>query len=386
MRILFFIRSLVVGGSQRQLVMLADGLARRGHQVSVAVFYTGHEIEAARRANAFRVVPLGKAGRWDVAGPLKRLRRLLREERPDVLYAFQPTQAALAALLVPKRRKLRLVFGIRAAAMQADRYDPLSALSYRLEAWLSRRADLIIANARAGRDDAIRRGMPGDRLAVVPNGIDTGAIRPDTAAGRAQRRAWGIADDAFVVGCVARFDPMKDHATFLRAAAQFASTHPHARFVCVGDGPPQAREDLRALAQSLGVAERLVWAGEMADVAAAYSAFDIATLSSAFGEGFPNVVAEAMACGIPVVATDVGDVRAIVDDLGAVVPPQRPDLLSEGWARLRTRLIETPGLRAAARESIVVRYGVDDMVDRTEAILTALCTGRPASAIVGDFT
>jgi len=131
MKVLFFIRSLVVGGSQRQTVMLAEGLAQRGHDTAVAVFYTGGEIDVARQASAVRVLPLGKAGRWDAIGPLARLRRILRTERPDLVYAFQPTQTALAAMLLPRALPTRLVFGVRAAGMEHDRYDALSALTYR---------------------------------------------------------------------------------------------------------------------------------------------------------------------------------------------------------------------------------------------------------------
>ena len=385
MKVLFFIRSLVVGGSQRQLVMLADGLVRRRHDVVIAVFYTGGEIDVARQQTAARVLPLGKTGRWDAIGPLSRLRRLLLMERPDVVYAFQPTQAALAALLLPRRLPTRLVFGVRAAGMEPDRYDSLSALTYRLEVWLSRRANLVIANAHAGRADAIKRGIAADRIAVVPNGIDSEAMRPDPAAGRAQRRSWGIPEDTFVIGCVARLDPMKDHANYLRAAAGFARDHPDARFVCVGDGPPRYRDELRALARSLGLDDRLVWAGESGNVNAAYNAFDIATLPSAFGEGFPNVVGEAMACGIPVAGTDTGDVRSIVGESGEVVPPRQPELLCEAWARLRQRLAQDPGLRDAVRNSVVARYSVDAMVDRTEDIFTQLMADRPAGDIARQF-
>jgi glycosyltransferase involved in cell wall biosynthesis len=385
MKVLFFIRSLVVGGSQRQLVMLAEGLARRGHDAAIAVFYTGGEIDVARQPTGVRVLPLGKASRWDAIGPLVRLRRLMLAERPDVVYAFQPTQTALAALLLPGRLRARLVFGVRAAGMEVDRYDALSALTYRLEVALSRRADLIIANARAAHADATRRGMPADRIAVVANGIDTEIMRPDAAAGRAQRRSWGIADDAFVVGCVARFDPMKDHGTLLRAAAGFAREYSDARFVCVGDGPPGYRDTLRGLARSLGLADRLVWAGEMSDLTAVYNAFDIATLSSAFGEGFPNVAGEAMACGVPVVGTDVGDVRAIVGEFGEVVAPKHPELLRAGWSRLRLRLAQEPGLREGARRAIVANFRVEAMVQRTEEALSQLHAGRPASEIAREF-
>lgn len=385
MKLLFFVRDLAVGGSQRQLAVLAAGLARRGHDVTVAVLYAGGALEALLGGSGARLLAAGKSSRWHALAPLARLRRIFLNERPDLVYAFLPTQTTLAALLLPRRLKTKLVFGLRAAGMQPEHYDALSALTYRSEVWLSRRADLLIANARAVRADAVARGLPADRIAVVPNGIDTETMRPDVDAGDAMRRAWGISGDAFVIGCVARLDPMKDHANLLAAAAAFARTNPDARFVCVGSGPSAVRDDLRALANSRGLADRMVWAGEIDNVNAAYNAFDIATLPSAFGEGFPNVVGEAMACGIPVVATDVGDVRPIVGELGEVVLPRESETLCAGWSRLRQRLAQDRDLGRAARSSIVANYGLDALVRRTEDILTQLATGRPAPEIARQF-
>ncbi len=384
MRVLLFTRDLAVGGSQRQLAALAAGLARRGHDVAVVVLYPGGALEPLL-GGGVRLLSIAKRSRWDVVAPLARLRRLFVSERADVVYAFLPAQTTLAALLLPRRRKTKLVFGLRAAGMQLDRYDALSALTYRSEVWLSRRADLSIANARAVRADAVTRGFAADRIAVVPNGIDTERMRPDPVAGRALRRKWRVSEDAFVVGCVARLDPMKDHVNLLNAAASFAAQNPDARFVCVGGGPAAYGGKLEALANSLGLAERMVWAGEAGDPTAAYGAFDIATLSSAFGEGFPNVVGEAMACGVPVAATDVGDVRRIVGGLGEVLPPGRPDLLSAAWTQLRRRLADEPDLRKAVRRHIVTHYGVDVMVRRSEDILARLIANRPANTIAGEF-
>jgi glycosyltransferase involved in cell wall biosynthesis len=222
MKVLLFVRDLAVGGSQRQLAVLAAGLARRGHDVAVAVLYAGGALETLLGDSGVRLLSIGKSRRWDVIGPLARLRRLFLDEHPDLIYAFLPTQTTLAALLLPPRRRTKLVFGLRAGGMQLNRYDRLSALTYRSEVWLARRAHLLIANARAVRADAVARGLPADRVAVVPNGIDTDAMRPDAAGGRALRHAWKVSDDAFVIGCVARLDPMKDHANLLRAAASFA--------------------------------------------------------------------------------------------------------------------------------------------------------------------
>ena len=108
----------------------------------------------------------------------------------------------------------------------------------------------------------------------------------------------------------------------------------------------------------------------------ACNACDLATLTSSFGEAFPNVVGEAMACGVPVVATDVGDTRSIIGASGEIVPPQRPDLLSAAWERMRLRLGSDSRLLEAARAAIVGRFSVDQMVERTEALLSDLA--RPA--------
>jgi len=332
-----------------------------------------------------RLLEIGKSSRWRAVAPLARLRRLFLNERPDLVYAFLPTQTTLAALLLPRRLKTKLVFGLRAAGVRVDRYDALSALMYRSEVWLARRADLIVANAGAVRADAVARGLPTDRIVVVPNGIDTDAMRPDATAGFALRRVWQIPHNAFVIGCVARLDEMKDHANLLNAAAGFARNHPDVHFVCVGGGPPSYGDELRALANSLGLRGRVVWAGQIDDVRAAYNTFNIATLSSSFGEGFPNAVGEAMACGVPVVATDVGDARWIVGELGEVVPPSNPDLLCAGWTRLRARLARDPGLREQVRGAIMASYGVEAMLGRTEVILSQLVAGRPTAEIGRDL-
>src|SRR5947208_16803147 len=131
------------------------------------------------------------------------------------------------------------------------------------------------------------------------NGIDVDAMRTDADAGRRMRQAWGLSGNHFVIGGAARLDPMKDHANLLQAAARFARENSDARFVCIGDGPAAHRLQLTTLADSPGLADRVMWVRDIGDMRAAYNAFDIATLSSAFGEGFPNMVGEAMACGVP---------------------------------------------------------------------------------------
>jgi Glycosyltransferase Family 4 len=114
MKVLFFVRDLMVGGSQRQLAVLATGLAQRGHDVSVAVLYAGGAMERMLEGSGVRLLAIGKSSRWHVAAPLTRLRRLFVDENPDIIYAFLPTQTALAALVLPRGLRTKLVFGLRA--------------------------------------------------------------------------------------------------------------------------------------------------------------------------------------------------------------------------------------------------------------------------------
>ena len=373
MKILFFIRSLEVGGSQRQLALLASGLSRRGHDVSIAVYYSTGAIESQLIGTSVQLLPLGKRGRWDVVAPFRRFRKLLISAAPDVIYAFLPAETSIAALVRPAHSRTRLVFGIRATTSDQQAYS-LSRLAQRTEAWLSGLADLVICNGEAVRANAVSRGLPKDRTIVIFNGIDTEQLRPDLDAGQRQRRLWEISPDEFVIGMVARLDPMKDHSNFIKAAFIFAQQVPTARFICVGSGPPSYWDKLRESPDAQKLGRRLTWVGGPVAGRDAYNAFDIATLSSAFGEGFPNAVGEAMACGIPVVATEVGDCRLIVGTYGEVVPPGQPEALTDGWRRLRERIVKNhEEVRGQARATIVTNYGVDVMIDRSEqALLTVL--------------
>ena len=371
MKVLFLIRSLELGGSQRQLAALAGGLARRGHQVAVVMFYDGGPNEDALTGLGVRLIHLRKFSRWDIFRPFVRL-MVHHSSRTSRCPLCIPANSKFAGGASGAVRSTRLVFGVRSAGMRAEHYDKLSALIGRIEALLSRRAALIIANAQAGRVDAIKRGMSAERIVVVPNGIDTGIFRPDSGERQALRRQWNIAESDFVVGLVARLDPMKDHKNFLDAAAKFMQLDPSVRYVCVGDGKKEYRESMMAHARALGLGDRIVWTGGIRDARAVYNAFDIATLSSAFGEAFPNVVGEAMACGVPVVATDVGDIASIIGQLGEVVPPAEPDLLCAGWAKMRQRLKDEPNIRIAVRQTIVENYAVDTMAARTERELAKI--------------
>lgn len=368
MKIVLLARSLGPGGTERQVVTLARGLQQRGCDVSVAVFYSGGAFEQELHDRGIRVWDLRKGGRWDVAAFIVRLIRMANRLAPDVIYGFLAPPNISTVLLKPLFPRIRMVWGVRASNMDLDRYDWLSRVSYRLECVLSRFADRIICNSRAGLDYAVAHGFPREMMTVIPNGIDVERFKPDSFARQRIREEWGIRGSDIVIGVIGRLDAMKDHPTFLRAAAMLAREREGLRFVCVGEGTSASTADLHRLARELGLTERLIWAGVRLDMPAVCNAMDIVA-SSSYGEGFPNVVAEAMACGVPCVVTDVGDSAMIVGTTGLVVEPARPDVLCDGLRSMIERLGRE--LSYDVRRSIVSRFANGTLVAHTLDVLNA---------------
>ena len=369
LRLLFLTRSLTYGGSERQLVALAKGLWRQGVSVTVATFYPGGPLGRDIESTGVSIESLEKRARWDVLGFFWRLLRLVRRIQPTILHGYLATANILTVLLKPLFPSAKIVWGLRASNMELERYGYVDQIQSWVECKLSHFADLIVVNSHAGFDFAARKGFPQDKMVVIPNGIDTERFVPDRLLRDKLRTEWGVGPTEILIGLVARLDPMKDHPTFLRAAAFFARECPHVRFVCVGDGAASYREQLQALSRELGLAESLRWVGFRDDIAAVYNSLDLACSSSLFGEGFSNAIAEAMACGVPCVVTDVGDSAAIVGATGEVVPGGDPQALANGWRRLRARLRVQPDLRAEARNRIAQHFGVASLVERTSAAL-----------------
>lgn len=366
MRILLLTRSLEPAGTERQIVALAKGLRCRGHEVQLAAFYQGGALENEVTGAGIPVVSLDKRGRYDIAGPLRRLVRLVDAWRPDVLYSFLVEPNVMSALAKRLRPRLRVVWGVRASAFDRVKAGRFAAWTFRIAAWLSRQPDVIVYNSAAGRAHHEQLGYPSERGVVIANGVDTDSFSPGDAS--AVRDGWGLGADDVAVGIVGRLDPLKGHEVFLEAAARARQRAPAFRFVLVGPPPGPGRERLAQSEPAAALDERLVWAGPVEDMAAIYPALDLLCLSS-HSEGLPNVVLEAMACGVPAVVTDVGDAAVAVGDTGVVCPPGDADALADGLVAMHERLRAEPDLGARARMRIVEEYSLDRMVTETANVL-----------------
>jgi len=371
-RIAFLIRSLNVGGAERQLTVLALGLSRKGHQVRLFTYYPGGELEKDLPGEKVEVVSLYKKGRWDFPSFLLRTIKELREFRPDVLHSYLGTSNILAGMLRIFYPFSKVVYGIRYSQINFADYDWTIPLVYKLEALLTRLADLVIVNSNAGRDSQIRLGADAGRIKVIPNGVDLVTFRPDRSLGKAIRQGWRLEEKEILIGIIGRLDPVKDHLTFLGAAASSASRDDRLRFVVVGSGPSEYRQKLVNSPEVQVLGARLIWAGERNDMPAVYNALDICC-SSSIGEGFSNVLSEAMACGVPCVASDVGDSALILGETGVAFPAGDIDGLARiflDFAAMSRESLAERGVQACRR--IVEKFSQDVMIERTEQALLSL--------------
>lgn len=372
MKTVFLVRSLVRGGAERQLSILARGMAERGHDVTIAVFYPGGPLEDELAGSDVDVFSLDKRGRWDNLRPFYRFARMLRRERPDVIHGYMDVANVATVAAKPLVPGTPIVWGIRSAGLDLAEYNWLRRVTFRTETILSRFPDLIVANSEAGYRNRVNLGFPPERTTVIPNGIEVERFRPFAGAGRQMKVACGVPDDARVIGHVARMDPKKDHLTLLRAVSALDETVGEWHLVCVGGGSTARLRELQGFASDLGVADRVTWRGYEDEMPAVYNAFDLLVSSSAFGEGFPNAIGEAMACGVPCVVTDVGDSAKIVGETGIVVPPSRPRELADGIRTMLDRIENDDRAGGRARDRIVERFDSERLVENTIDVLERL--------------
>lgn len=362
-RLAFLIRDLGLGGAQRQLVTLARAMAANGgFDLTVVHFYPGPFEQVLHEAGV-KTICVGKKHRWDLAGFFLRLISTFRALRPAVIHGYLHESNLMALLLKPLCGFPKVIWGIRDSQTDADTWGLLGKLSFRLNCLLSGHADLIIANSRAGRAYYRTKGYPAEQFEVVPNGIDVERFQP--ASSKTAGRTFTL---------IGRLHPMKDHATLLRAAALV----PEAKLQIIGDGAAHYLEELQSLARSLGIQDRVSFQPARGDLSSLYPTLDCVVSTSAYGEGFSNVLGEAMACGIPCIASDVGDSAWLVDNTSWIFPAGDHAALAE---KMRTFLALTAEQRSNIgeknRQRIEQNFTVEKMVERT----SALCPNHPSKII-----
>lgn len=363
LHVVHIISGLGQGGAETVLYRLvtAPGQAMRHTVVSL----TGEGVFGPRlRAMGVPVTALGMRRGLAVLRGLVTLHRFLRQESPDVVQTWMYHADLLGGVVARLAGVRAIAWGIRNSGANLGKGSRLA----RVVAWVcARLSGAVPAAIVACAQDAAQRhkqwGYAPAKVQVIPNGYDFSRWHADADARRTLRAEWGIPGDAPLIGSVARWNPLKDHANLFAALARCAKRDARLRCVLVGDGMEASNGDLMSLADRHGVRDRLVLLGQRHDVPRVMGALDAHVLSSC-AEGFPNVVAEAMATGPLCVVTDVGDAAVIVEENGWVVPPSNAEALARAIsaALVVVGTDDAARMSARARDSVQRRFGLDVMV------------------------
>jgi glycosyltransferase involved in cell wall biosynthesis len=367
---LHVITGVTMGGAEMMLYRLLARCDRSRFSPTVLSLLAPGAVGQRISALGVPLLTLGMRQERPLSRALLRLVPIARSLRPSLLqgWMYHGNLAASACALLSGRR-LPVIWNVRHSLHDLRCENRLTRGFIRLGAALSASTRAIIYNSRlsAGQHEAL--GYAPERTVVIPNGFDCGLFRPRPEMAQRLRHATGIDPGRVVIGMVARYHPQKDPFTLIAATALLVRRRIDVHVLIVGtDFDAGNAPVVRAIAQA-GLAERITLLGERHDIPDLVAGFDIATLSSAWGEGFPNVLGEAMACGVPCVATDIGDSAWIVGRTGLVVPPRDPEALADALARLVA--LGPDGRRqlgAAARARVLEHFEVDEIVGRYTAL------------------
>jgi len=378
-RVAHVISSLGAGGAEMMLHKLIKATRAEGLQHSVCSLIDGGHVSSMIEAEGVRVTGLGM--RQGVPDPtaVVRLARWLRQERPDVVQSWMYHADLLAGIAALAAGRIPVVWGIHHSDVDPRTTKRLThwtrLLCARLSGVLPAR---IVCGAGSVLQSHARLGYRADRMTVIPIGFDLERFASDPEAGASLRRELSIPGGAPVVGLLARVHPDKDHPNFLQAASLMARERPDVTFVLTGSGVEWSNPVLAGPIDELGLRERVRLLGVVPDVLAVLSAIDVLVLSSRT-EAFPNVLGEAMACGVPCAATDCGDAREIVGETGRIAPPRDP----AGLARAVLELLaltrdERAALGRAARDRVRTRYEIGAVGRRYAEVYAEVCASRGA--------
>lgn len=374
--VLCLITSVSVGGAETMLYKLLSRLDRTRFRVQVIALIDFGPTPISEKIHKLGIPIryLGmRPGRPNPASVV-RLIRWLRQDPPDLINTWMYHSDLIGGLAARLVGGIPVAWGIRQSTLDPEESSRLTFLTVKTCAYLSRwLPDRIICCSEASRQVHTALGYTGEKMVTIPNGFDLETCRPNPVACESVRKELQIPEEALVIGLVGRFHPQKDHRTFIQAARLLHLDRPNVCFVLCGADVDWENQVLARWIEEAGIRKQCYLLGRRDDIPRLTASFDIGSSSSSFGEGFPNVIGEAMSCAVPCVVTDVGDSAHIVGQTGMVVPLKNPVALARAWRNMVDLGPEGRSqLGMAARQRIKEQFDLPQIVARYERIFDDL--------------
>lgn len=374
-KIMHLITNLEGGGTENVLYKLLANIDNSAFQSQVVSMMNNGPTGSKIQARGIPVRTLGmKRNPGDLAAAV-RLLRIIRQDQPDIVQTWLYHADLFGGLTAKMARLKPIIWNIRHSNLDPKHDKRTSIWTVKVCSYLSYYVPFhIVACSESSKRIHASYGYDTGRMTVIHNGFELDRFKPDRAARIKLRQELRIPEQASVIGMVARYHPQKDHHNFVQAANilvngtidERTQVDPNSlHFLLCGEDVSYDNEELVGWIEQYGLSDHFSLLGQRDDIPQMTAALDIASLSSKYGEGFSNVIGEAMACGVPCAVTDIGDSALIVGDSGQVVPSGNPQALATAWQNLLELSIEGRiQLGVAARARVVSHFSLESMVRR----------------------
>lgn len=361
-----------IGGAEMFLLNLAASLNTHGYKQKIISLQAKGDLSEKISNENIELIHLGINRYPWTWWAIFKLPFLLHKMSPDIIQTWlyhADLIGGLASIFI----RASLVWNVRQTDISVKNNKREIVLVARIAASLSKYLpEKIICCSESAKESHVNIGYVESKFVVIPNGCNTSVYKYNEEIRKATRLMLNINEDDIVIGRFGRFDPQKDYKNFILAADKIQSSNKNIRFLMAGENVSINNPELAKWINKNGASERFILLGKRIDLPYLYQAVDI-MVSSSLGEGFPNVVAEAMACEVPCVVTDVGESANLVGNTGRTVPKQDAQKLADACLGLiDIGALARRNLGAEARSRIVDCYSIDKSVANYRALYDQL--------------
>ena len=374
MKILYITTGLNTGGAEMMLYRILYSINREKFEPVVLSLMDRGTFADRIEALGIHVHTVGMERGFPTLINMYRLISLVKKIQPDIIQGWMyhgNIAAQFANFFTGNKTPVLWSIHHSIASLNSEKKTTIAIIKF--GASISRFPKQILFVSHSSKLQHKALGYSSNNSCVIPNGFDLSLFLPSVDNRTAVISGLNLNENHFLIGVIGRNHPMKDHANFLKASAILLKSHQNVHFLMIGKGVDYDNSNLTQLIEELCISKHVSLLGERRDIPYLVSSLDILTSSSAYGESFPLVIGEAMACGIPCVVTDVGDSDWIVGDTGYVVPTRNPEALASAWKKL-LELSEDrrKSLGKAARARIETEFSLDFVVTKYESLYESL--------------